>query len=203
MSATRYLLITKVFSTEHHLQKLATQWKSYINSSANIYLNENHNELIELKAINNPQDIFNKEEKTKKYNLINELGSMLNSDFHQELLEFKENVIPQKDILPNNNYLQLRHIEVPIKVIDNYSDWRNETIFQHVKSLKNVDSFVAYHSLFSTLPGVMFICNFSCEPSKYLLGFNNEDYKNIITQAGNKYIAGGKEGLYTKIYKKY
>ena len=65
-----------------------------------------------------------------------------------------------------------------------------------------IESFDAYHSLISQIPGVMFISCFNGSVETYLKPFTDDNYKNIVTQAGDSYITGGNEGLYTKIYKK-
>lgn len=47
----------------------------------------------------------------------------------------------------------------------------------------------------------MFISSFNGDIENYTEAFTNKKYKEIIQQAGDSYITGGNEGLYTKIYR--
>jgi hypothetical protein len=66
-----------------------------------------------------------------------------------------------------------------------------------------ISSFVAYHSLISTEPGIMFLSCFDDNISEYQAGFESPEYKQIIKEAGTNFIAGGERGLYTTIYEQY
>jgi hypothetical protein len=204
MSKTsKYLLTTEVQFEKENKAKILDAWGKLICPQINLYLSENEESLLELYAI---QSIFELAEFFKENridNLKSNISKLLKSDLHQEILTYKEDIVPQEKLLPTGSYIQLRHIEVPLNVYDKYLDWRSKTIFEHVKKLPTVNSFVAYHSLLSMQPGVMFVSSFSCEIGKYLAGFNNPAYQDIIKQAGDRFIAGGKNGLYTKIYKKF
>lgn len=46
----------------------------------------------------------------------------------------------------------------------------------------------------------MFVSSFNEDLETYKEAFTNERYKEIIRQAGDSFITGGKEGLYTHIY---
>ena len=63
-----------------------------------------------------------------------------------------------------------------------------------------IESFEAFHSLISGVPGVMFISSFNGDKQSYKEAFTNARYQEIIQQAGDNYITGGNEGLYTRIY---
>ena len=199
--AAKYLLTTEVSFKKEDRPQLIQIWRKTLPENANIYLSKNDNSLLELRTV---EDLI----QLKK--LLNEDFSqlkantkiLLQSDFRQNLLSFVEDVIPQITKLPMGDYLQMRYIEVPLCVYDDYKHWRNETIFKHVRNLKNIDSFVAYHSLLSAKPGVMFISSFSGDPEKYLSGFNNPAYQEIVRQAGDRFITGGNNGLYTTMYQK-
>ncbi|EKD91903.1 MAG: hypothetical protein ACD_29C00312G0001 [uncultured bacterium] len=200
--ATRYLLTTEVLFDKENKPQLIAAWQKKLPANTNLYLSENEDTLLELQAVSELTELasllkgdhFSQIKKdTKKY---------LRSDLRQELLSFVENVIPQKKSLPTGEFLQMRHIEVPLHVHDDYLDWRKDTIFKHVEKLKNIDSFVAYHSALSHQPGVMFVSSFSCSPKDYLAGFTNPTYQAIAQQAGDRFIVGGKQGLYTTLYKK-
>ena len=131
-----------------------------------------------------------------------EFDKNLASDIQRQVLRLKNIVKPQESILPESKYLQLRHIEVPLHILEEYHMWRDQTIFSHVVKQSEIESFLAYHSIISTEPGVMFLSGFSCKIDDYLSGFKKPEYIDIVKQAGEKYIFGGQAGLYTKIYKR-
>lgn len=81
-----------------------------------------------------------------------------------------------------------------------YRAWREATIFDVVRSHDEVESFAAYHSLISGVPGVMFVSGFSCPVDRYAAVFSSDRYKTIVQEAGENYITGGTDGLYTRIY---
>jgi hypothetical protein len=203
--ASEYLLTTEVCLSDGKLNEGAEIWNKYLDDASQLYFSESSNSLLELRSISVgqlaelPKSLNDRHHKRLKKSL----SPLMQSDFRQELLCFKEGVIDQKAYLPQGDYLQMRHIEVPLNVHENYLEWRERTIFSYVRELANIESFTAYHSCFSTLPGVMFVSSFSCDPKIYAANFSTDAYQEIVRQAGDKYISGGKEGLYTKIYKRY
>lgn len=124
----------------------------------------------------------------------------MTGDVRRELLGYVEAPKPTDAPLPQTDYVQLRHVEVPPQRHSAYRVWREQTIFQVVRESPLVHTFLAYHSLVSGQPGVMFLAGFNGDPQKYLAVFDTEKYREIVRQAGDKYIAGGKEGLYTRLY---
>ncbi|MCW7539302.1 hypothetical protein OOT46_15770 [Aquabacterium sp. A7-Y] len=122
------------------------------------------------------------------------------ADVRRELLTYVEAPKPCGSPLPQTDYLQLRHVEVPPPRIPAYRSWREETIFQVVRESAPVEVFLAYHSLVSGQPGVMFISGFSGAPQEYRAVFESERYREIVRQAGDGYITGGADGLYTRFY---
>ena len=128
------------------------------------------------------------------------VGPMAEGDFRRQLLHFVEAPKPVAEPLPTTPYLQLRHVEVPPPVYFAYRSWREETIFDVVRNADQVEEFLAYHSVFSSEPGVMFLSGFSCEPSEYGQVFSSPRYQEIVRQAGDRYITGGERGLYTRLY---
>lgn len=201
-SATKYLLTTEVTFKAGDKSSLIAAWQKTLPENTQLYLSEIGNSLLELHALKNLNELTLLLNGNRFTQLKSKMKHFLQSDLSQELLSFVEDVIPQKNHLPAGTFLQMRHIEVPLRAYDEYDQWRKATIFKHVQQLKNVDSFVAYHSLLSSQPGVMFVSSFSCEPEDYLAGFKNPAYQEIIQQAGDRFIAGGKNGLYTTVYKK-
>lgn len=201
VKATKYILVTEVKSTKENFLNCIKYWKELReNELTKFYVNQENFNLIELRAFSNLESASQILLDNKLIYSDKNLLSFFSSDLHQEILEHKEEVITQNSLLPQSKYLQLRHIEVPLAIYDEYQEWRRQTIFNHVKKLNTVESFVAYHSLLSTSPGVMFVCGFSCSIDDYMQGFSNDAYKEIVRQAGDRYIAGGEKGLYTKIY---
>ena len=200
--ASKYLLTTKVIFDEVDSGKVITIWKKSLLENAQIYKHNSDSSLLELREIASLDEIAETLKGDHYKNLKQELKNLLSSDFHQDILEFKENVVAQKECLPSSTYLQMRHIEVPLKRYDEYLEWREKTIFNYVKKLNKIDSFVAYHSLMSASPGVMFVCGFSNEVEKHLADFTTPEYTEIVSQAGDSYISGGEKGLYTEVYKK-
>ncbi|MDK9757522.1 hypothetical protein KIV40_19500 [Vibrio sp. D173a] len=158
------------------------------------------NEILELKVINEIGDISYLEE-----NLIDVFKAnkdYLSGDIRRELLRFVEAPIASESDLPNTEFVQLRHVEVPAERYDDYLEWRDRTIFNVVRdNAEKINSFEAYHSLISGQPGVLFISSFNGDVEEYMKPFNDENYKDIIRQAGDDYITGGNEGLYTRLYR--
>ncbi|MFJ8649657.1 hypothetical protein ACIRNI_26495 [Streptomyces sp. NPDC093546] len=124
------------------------------------------------------------------------------SDFRRQLLEFVEAPKDTADPLPATPYVQLRHIEVKPREFAAYREWRENTIFDVVRRAEQVEAFLAYHSLFSTEPGVMFVSGFACEPAEYQAVFTSPEYQRIVQEAGDRYIVGGESGLYTRVYQR-
>ncbi|MGM0338573.1 hypothetical protein [Enterococcus sp. AZ007] len=122
---------------------------------------------------------------------VGDVSEYLNSDFHQEIVALVKHVEPRKNLLPTSEFMQLRHIEVPLSGIENYLDWREKTIFEYVKRNDKVKSFVAFHSLFSSTPGVLFVTEFEGDPDEYRESFLTQEYQKIIKEAGHDHIKGG------------
>ncbi|GGK30762.1 hypothetical protein [Salinarimonas ramus] len=132
--------------------------------------------------------------------LAGDLASWLAGDIRRELLAFVEAPKPCEGLLPDTPFLQLRHVEVKPDRMGGYRKWRDETIFDVVRGAEEVESFLAYHSTVSGQPGVMFVSGFSVDPTTYGAVFASERYRTIVQEAGDQFITGGTDGLYTKIY---
>ncbi|MDH2391187.1 hypothetical protein QCN29_20810 [Streptomyces sp. HNM0663] len=124
------------------------------------------------------------------------------TDFRRQLLEFVEAPKDTADPLPRTPYVQLRYIEVKPKEYTAYREWRENTIFDVVRRAEPVTTFLAYHTLLSTQPGVMFVTGFECEPEEYQKVFTSAEYQDIVQQAGDRFIVGGESGLYTRVYRR-
>ncbi|MFK8259350.1 hypothetical protein ACFL9S_16395 [Erwinia sp. AnSW2-5] len=158
------------------------------------------NELLELRSFNDIKEISWIEE--EMVSIFHHFSDVLSADIRRELIKFVESPIDNKKDLPETSYIQLRHVEVPAKNYQQYRQWREETIFNVVRDNKDkIESFEAFHSLISGVPGVMFISSFNVNKDIYKEAFTNARYQGIIQQAGDNYITGGSEGLYTRIYR--
>lgn len=124
----------------------------------------------------------------------------MTGDVRRELLQYIEAPKPTETLLPDEDYLQLRHVEVLPRQMSAYRVWRQETIFEVVRASPPVETFLAYHSLVSGQPGVMFISGFSGPLKPYQEVFESTRYKEIVHQAAANYITGGTEGLFTRLY---
>ncbi|MER6423322.1 hypothetical protein [Streptomyces sp. NPDC001137] len=134
--------------------------------------------------------------------LAESVSQDLVTDFRRQLLEFVEAPKDTTDPLPRTPYVQLRHIEVKPREYTAYREWRENTIFDVVRRADQVTTFLAYHSLLSTEPGVMFVSGFEVEPEEYQKVFTSPEYQDIVQQAGDRYIVGGESGLYTRVYRR-
>jgi hypothetical protein len=128
------------------------------------------------------------------------LQPALVNDWRRQVLALRESVKEPKQRLPRSENLQLRHIEVPPRVLAEYHEWRRGSIFSHVQKRAEIDSFTAYHSLLSTEPGVMFFVEFSGSVADYVAGYDTPEYKEFIRLAGTRYIAGGPASLSTSLW---
>jgi hypothetical protein len=129
------------------------------------------------------------------------LGQDLASDFRRQLLTFVEAPKDTPAALPPTPYVQLRHVEVPPGNFADYRAWRERTIFDVVRGAPEVEVFLAYHSAISTEPGVMFVSGFSGDVDRYSAVFSSTRYQQIVREAGDQFITGGHNGLYTRIYR--
>lgn len=157
-----------------------------------------HDEVIEIQAI---ADEANLDEMAARLNTVSaEYADYLMADIRRELLDYVEAPKSTEGLLPDTPYIQLRHVEVKPAQMSAYRDWRDNTIFDVVRNSDQVEVFLAYHSVLSGQPGVMFIAGFSGAIDEYAAVFNTDRYKKIVREAGDQYITGGTDGLYTQIY---
>ncbi|TPG57892.1 hypothetical protein [Ewingella americana] len=199
MSA-KYVLISR-FPLKTNTDK--TLFSSLNNSDSKKYFfsdEQGINELLELRAFSSIADIESQEGELEE--AFKTFAKVLAGDVRRELVKYVEAPIDSTDDLPATEYVQLRHVEVPAENYSQYRQWRDETIFNVVRDNKDkIVSFGAYHSLISGQPGVMFISAFNGNKEAYKEAFTNERYQTIIQQAGDNYITGGNEGLYTRFYR--
>lgn len=119
----------------------------------------------------------------------------------REIIELHTEVRPIRLAIPTTEQLQVRYIEVPSNTLLEYFDWRERTIFEHVRNSETVDGFLAYQSMVSYQPGVTFFVEYHCETEELHNSFNTPHYKDIVKQAA-PYIVGGSKNLYTRFFKR-
>ena len=167
-----------------------------------IYKGINKNTLVVLYEVSNFSEIqkFFESNQFKEFVILQ--SPFMKSDFHQSLVGLVEEVRHRNSLVPKTKYMQLRSIEVPLSDIDSYLEWRKRRIFEFVKKNDKVTSFLAFHSVFSTNPGVLFVTEFEGDPTEYRNSFLTDEYKQIIKEAGHDHIKSGESGLMTFEYEK-
>jgi len=201
--ASPILLVTEIFPVAGKLDAIAKQWAALARpagaSARAVYRAVDDSSCIELLALDDLSQVAQLSDFWQQS--WSAVGADLQGDFQRQLLQFVEAPKNCSSALPDTPYIQMRHVEVKPVVYQDYLAWRNRTIFEVVRNAPEVESFLAYHSVISTEPGVMFVSGFSSEIEQYLSHFTSPHYKNIVAEAGNTYITGGDRGLYTKIYR--
>ncbi|MBC7859544.1 MAG: hypothetical protein H7Z39_12370 [Burkholderiaceae bacterium] len=200
--ASTILLITESFPTAESFDAVANAWaaqsKPAACSARKVYTAIDESSCLELIALDNIAQVAELENHFQQSWSLT--GLSLQADFQRQLLRFVEAPKDVDGAIPATPYIQLRHVEVRPPVYPDYLSWRERTIFNVVRNADEVEAFLAYHSVVSSEPGVMFVSGFSCPVEQYTSVFNSDHYKDIVAQAGNQYITGGERGLYTKIY---
>jgi quinol monooxygenase YgiN len=193
---TKSLLVVNRFeSMQGHLTEIERLWtnstarKTLTNSI--LYKGLNDNTLVLLYEVTDFSELQKKLESAEYQKFVYEIAPLLASDFHQEIAGLVETVRTRQTLVPTTAFMQLRHIEVPLSGIEPYLDWRKRRIFEFVKRNNKVQSFLAFHSVFSTEPGVLFVTEFAGDPDEYRNSFLTPEYQQIIKEAGHDHIKGG------------
>lgn len=201
---SKYMLINRYAiknGMEAAIQSFASQRFESALQRSSFYISEQNDEVVEFVGYDSFDEFENDEENLN--NAFVDFKDYICGDIRRELIKYVESPVASTTAFPLTPFVQLRHVEVLPAAYDAYLTWRDNTIFNVVRENTGlVDSFDAYHSLVSGVPGVMFISCFSANISDYVRPFTNERYKKIVSEAGDSYITGGDSGLYTKIYKK-
>lgn len=156
-------------------------------------------EVIEIRALKDSLTLINLVTEAPQVD-NSQIAGLLVADVRREILDFVEAPKDCADLLPRTRYIQLRHVEVKPSMMSAYRAWRDETIFEVVRAHDPAAVFLAYHSLISGVPGVMFLAGFDTDIATYTTAFTDDRYREIVQQAGDTYITGGTEGLYTEVY---
>ncbi|AYN19535.1 hypothetical protein [Alcaligenes aquatilis] len=201
MSA-QFIMITEIDVTSGKTQEVVEKWRSITPAEDVLQRvfyrstdDETVLEIVALESLNVQGSLLSYFDTTTEA-----VRDFLKSDFRRQLLSFVEAPRNTDGLLPSTQFLQLRHVEVLPPMYKAYRHWREETIFDVVRSAEVIELFLAYHSAISTEPGVMFLSGFNGDVDSYMKVFNSDRYKDIVQQAGNQYITGGEKGLYTRLY---
>lgn len=204
----KYLVVTEWETKKDNRQHSLDVWN---NSNAKTTLSKNKvvtykgiskNSIVFLYEVTSFDEIQRFLESDEFDEFRNANSQFMDSDFHQSIVGKVEEVRPRNTFVPQTKYMQLRSIEVPFSDIDSYLAWRKERIFKFVKKNDKVDSFLAFHSVFSTEPGVLFVTEYSGDPEEYRNSFLTPEYQQIIKEAGHDHIKSGEKGLMTFEYER-
>lgn len=201
-----YLAVMEWEVEEGKLDEAAKIWtnskaSNFFENSV-LYKGLTKNSLVVLYEVTNFSVIQQFVESDEFKQFVKVQAKYMQSDFHQSIVGLVEDVIKRKQLIPKTKYMQLRSIEVPLSDIDSYLEWRKRRIFEFVKRNDKVTSFLAFHSVFSTVPGVLFVTEFEGNPDEYRASFLTDEYKQIIKEAGHDHIKSGEQGLQTFEYEK-
>lgn len=201
-----YLAVMEWEVEEGKLDEAAKIWtnskvSNFFENSV-LYKGLTKNSLVVLYEVTNFSVIQQFVESDEFKQFVKAQAKYMQSDFHQSIVGLVEDVIRRKQLIPKTKYMQLRSIEVPLSDIDSYLEWRKRRIFKFVKRNDKVTSFLAFHSVFSTVPGVLFVTEFEGNPDEYRASFLTDEYKQIIKEAGHDHIKSGEQGLQTFEYEK-
>lgn len=196
-----YLLICKAYILVEGWQEAKVAWcENYTDFPRAVYFRDEENSILEIIAIDNLSEIENVMMLRESFDIG--VRKLMRSDWHNTLLEYKEDLKSTIRPIPTSDFIELRHIEVPLNVYEEYKEWRKRTIYQHLGAKNEIDVFSYYHTVIGDKPGVYFLVGFSTNVDDYCQIYQEPEYQNILDQAGKKYISGGLSGLSTEIYKR-
>lgn len=201
-----YLVVLQWDFSEGNAEKAADVWKNspahLLLKNSVVYTGIKTNTVVVLYTIDAFDEIQSFLESPEFEDFRQKESPFMASDFHQSIEGLVETVLPRDSYLPHTEFMQLRTIEVPLADIDSYLEWRKRRIFAFVKKNDKVTSFLAFHSVFATEPGVLFVTEFEGDPDEYRNSFLTPEYQQIIKEAGHDHIKSGEKGLQTIEYKK-
>ena len=188
-------------SVEHWADALRVWTESRrSNPSLALYVNPEERTLLELATLRALDDLPRELNVRREREAV--LSPWLAGDWSREVLAHVDEVVPAATPLPASARVELRYIEVPLSAYGEYRAWRSRTIFPSVQKHAQVESFSAYHSSFSTRPGVTFVVGFSCPVADYRKVYDNPEYRSILVTASERFIRGGRPGLDTMTFER-
>lgn len=195
VNAKKLLVVNRFEILEGHLTEAEQLWANSlarkILKNLVIYKGLTDNRCVLLYEVEDLFELQLKLASDEYQQTVQSLSSLMASDFRQEIVGLVEEVCPRDTLVPITPFMQLRHIEVPLSGIEPYLEWRQRRIFDYVKRNDKVHSFLAFHSVFSTTPGVLFVVEFTDNPVEYRNSFLTSEYQAIIEEAGHAHIKGG------------
>lgn len=195
------VLIAKI-EVSNRQQALERLRENPVHAKEAVYLDRGEGGILMLVFANSARELWSELESQAQRSRDGALKDLMTSDWSRQVLEYVTSAKSGGVPLEESRFVQLRYIEVPRRVYGEYSDWRENTIFAHVRGQKEIESFHAYHTVVSTEPGVMFLAGFSCSEDEYRRCFENPHYQAIVKEAGSRFIRDGVNGLYTRIYQR-
>jgi hypothetical protein len=198
-----YILISRVNALPGKLSILTEQIAAHDAASANkhaTFTAVDTDTVLELTALDKLSQLD--EILAARVAMEKSVQHLLACDWRHEVREHIEDVVPGKNCLSDSAMIELRTIEVKPTAYKEYRQWRQRTIYEAVKDREEIDDFRAYHSVLSTEPGVLFLVGFSCDPDKYRLVYDNDRYRAILREAGDRYIVQGLGGLQTTMFRR-
>ncbi|WP_454931902.1 hypothetical protein [Actinomyces oricola] len=193
--------LTELAIIKDNLNTARNVWQELVpdNNTIQLYEQLDSPTLLELRAYPTWPNLY--DTAPERQELWESLAQYAEGDFRRELLTYIEEPKPTNTPLPDTANLELRHVEVRPPKYDDYRAWRERTIFDVVRASPEVSTFSAYHTVFSTRPGVLFLSGFNGSPNDYLHVFSSARYRQIVQAAGKNYITGGNQGLATRIFR--
>ncbi|MCX4746048.1 hypothetical protein OG455_11035 [Kitasatospora sp. NBC_01287] len=202
--STQLLLVTQVAVEKQSAEQAVKAWQQLnidAGATAQLYRSLDRDTLLELRALKGLAEL--PALRNEWAALWDTLAPFLAGDFRRQLQEFVEAPKPTELELPDTTYVQLRRVEVKPPVIADYRAWRERTIFETVRAADESEIFLAYHSLMSTEPGVLFVAGFNGSPEVHNAVFRTPEYEAILVQARDNYIVthtGGDAGLFLETF---
>lgn len=202
---SHFLLITECEVQPNKCDKIISEWHTFFDKQSqdkSLYVDREKGALVELHALRDLSQLSSELLNNVNSGYAGHIVPFMESDWRRQVLELKNVVIAQKEIVPKSAHLQLRYIEVPLKRYQEYENWRQGTIFNYAKKKPQISSFLAYHTLLSAKPGVVFVCGFDCPIAEYLSIYSDPEFQKISSEAKAKYIYNGPNGLFTQVYQR-
>lgn len=189
VNSANFILVSRInFSDPQNGEKineiLSRQRDTDVQFPRSVYVHDGEdNHFVELVALNEMAEFaeYCRHKSTLKF--IEEISPFMHCDIRRELIEIKDIVKKMSEVLPVSHQMQMRYIEVPLNVMEDYHHWRKETIFKNILKRDEIKGFIAYHSVISTIPGVTFFVDYDCTPEQLTAGFKGPHYQQIIEQA--------------------
>lgn len=193
--------ITELPVLADHLDVARTAWLDLLpasSASTGLFERVDGSALLEIRAYESWPNLDTSA--TERQHLWERLAPHAEGDFRRELLTYIEEPKPTGSPLPETDRLELRYVEVRPPKYEDYRAWREQTIFDVIRTSPEVTTFSAYHTVFTARPGVLFLSGFNGDLDSYLKVFSSDRYREIVQAAGDNYITGGNKGLATRIY---